>query len=1470
MTMWVRVAIAGVAAIVSLCAQPAPPSEWDISGAGDSTIQGFTTDISVNLGGTVSFKVASNASYQLVIYRMGYYNGNGASKIATLGPFTASSQPACLTQSSTGLIDCGNWTVTAAWTVPTTAKSGIYFARAVKTTGGGASHIVFVVRDDASHSDILFQTSDTTWQAYNSFGGNSLYTGSPAGRAYKVSYNRPFNTRAGSPEDWVFNAEYPMVRWLELNGYDVSYTTGVDSARRGDLIRNHKVFMSVGHDEYWAGQQRTNVEAARAAGVNLAFLSGNEVFWKTRWENSIAASADAFRTLVCYKETHANAKIDPSPEWTGTWRDPRFSPPSDGGRPENALTGTIFTVNCCTSGIAMRVNAEQGKFRFWRNTNIANLAPGASTTFGNTGILNYEWDEDLDNGFRPPGLFRLSGTTASGVSYLQDYGSTYSSGTAAHAFTLYRHSSGALVFGAGTPQYSWGLDNNHDRGSFAVDGRLQQATVNLLADMGVQPTTLQSGLVPATSSTDTSLPLSTITSPAAGSTIPVSQTTITGTASDTGGIVAAVEVSVDGGATWRRASGTTNWSLVWSPTQTGSVTIMSRAIDDTGNVQSPITSNAVTVGSGSGTCPCTIFGAATPSVIQDSDTSAVELGVKFRSDAAGFISAIRFYKGPNNTGTHVGSLWTATGTRLANVTFANESASGWQQATLATPIAITANTTYIASYNAPVGRYSVDTGYFSTTSTYAPPLRALANGTDGGNGVYAYGPAGSFPNSTWNAANYWVDVVFTTSGSSGPTPPAVTSTTPTDGATGVSSTAAVTVTFNNDINTATVTASTFTLSPAVSASYNVSGKVVTLTPTNPLAASTPYTATVTTEVKDVNGNPLAANYTWSFTTAAAPGTVCTTNCTIWPGSTVPGTIDQGPDGAVELGVKFRSDTGGTITGIRFYKASTNTGTHVGSLWSTTGQRLAFATFTNETASGWQQVNFATPVSITANIVYVASYHTTVGHYSQDENYFATAGVDSPPLHALRSGESGSNSVFAYGVAGTFPTQTYNASNYWVDVVFGSGPAPTLNSIAVTPATPTIQAGATQQFTATGTYSDNSTQDVTSQVTWASSNSAVASINSTGRATGVAAGTSTISATQGSISGSTTLTVQPAPLTVGTTSLPGGTLGIAYSATLTATGGTMPYTWSIISGSLPTGLTLSPSSGSITGTPTATGTATFTVQAADSASQPVTATKNLGIVVSAESSRITGTVTATGSGASVELTGAANATTTADASGNFVFTGLANGTYTVTPTKAGVTFTPTSRSITISGADAVANFTASVVVVNTGFLAPTANAPVITNAGDNNGFETTPENAYATNGAFAMDANSGTNSNSSCTNNGKDKHLFYNYGFDVSTGASIAGIEVQLDARVSGGTATKMCVQLSWNGGTTWTAAQSTSPLTTTTARYTLGGATNLWGRTAWAPADLSNAVFRVRIANVAGSIARTFSLDGLAVRVSYR
>src|SRR6478609_6454472 len=452
-----------------------PASDWQVSGAGDSTIQGFATAMSVNLGDTVTFKINTPASsYHIDILRMGYYQGNCARKVASgLRPSASlpQNQPACVTDSTTGLIDCGNWAVSASWAVPASAVSGVYLAHLVRDDTGGGSLIPFVVRNDASTSALLFQTSDETWQAYNTYGGNSLYQctvacppGNPGGykAAYKVSYNRPFHTALDdSGHSWVMYTEYPMIRFMEANGYDVSYVSGLDVATRAPLLTNHKTFLSVGHDEYWSGDQRANVEAARDHGVNLAFFSGNEVFWKTRWESSIAGGAVAGRTLVTYKETHFDAPVDPQdpPTWTGTWRDPRFSPPGDGGRPENALTGQFFVVNSGTTDI--KVPAQYSNLRLWRNTAVANLSAGQSLTLGSgVGTLGYEWDEDADNGSRPAGLFDMSSTTLAAPQVFTDYGTNVAPATVTHHLTLYRAGSGALVFGAGTVQWAWGLDGS--------------------------------------------------------------------------------------------------------------------------------------------------------------------------------------------------------------------------------------------------------------------------------------------------------------------------------------------------------------------------------------------------------------------------------------------------------------------------------------------------------------------------------------------------------------------------------------------------------------------------------------------------------------------------------------------------------------------------------------------------------------------------------------------------------------------------------------------------------------------------------------------------------------------------------------------------------------------------------------------------------------------------------------------------
>jgi len=216
--------------------------------------------------------------------------------------------------------------------------------------------------------------------------------------------------------------------------------------------------------------------------------------------------------------------------------------------------------------------------------------------------------------------------------------------------------------------------------------------------------------------------------------------------------------------------------------------------------------------------------------------------------------------------------------------------------------------------------------------------------------------------------------------------------------------------------------------------YTAATQTATLTPSAALLPNTAYTATVkggSGGVTDLAGNPLATDVAWSFSTGS--GLNCP--CSVFPATAVPSGIATNDPSAVELGMKFQASVSGSITALRFYKGATTTGTHVGSLWTITGTLLASVTFANETASGWQQMNFTSPVAITANTTYVASYHTPVGRYAVNSNYFATAGVDNPPLHAPSTTAGGGNGVYAYGPSSSFPNLTYTAENYWVDVVF---------------------------------------------------------------------------------------------------------------------------------------------------------------------------------------------------------------------------------------------------------------------------------------------------------------------------------------------------------------------------------------------------------------------------------------------------
>ena len=443
-------------------------------------------------------------------------------------------------------------------------------------------------------------------------------------------------------------------------------------------------------------------------------------------------------------------------------------------------------------------------------------------------------------------------------------------------------------------------------------------------------------------------------------------------------------------------------------------------------------------------CPCSIWTASTtPGTADSGDASSVELGVRFRADVNGTVTGIRFYKSAANTGSHVGNLWTSDGTLLASAVFAGESSTGWQQVNFSTPVAITAGTIYVASYFTSTGHYSYDPNFFSSTGVDRAPLHALANGISGANGIYSYSSVSTFPTATFSSSNYWVDVVFTTTTpTQGPT---VTSFSPANGVGAVSTTAAVTAVFNEAIDSTSLNGDTFQLidpsNNVVSAAvtYNNSTFTATLQPSSPLLPSTNYTAvmkggTTDPRVKDLSALPMSASVTWSFTTASPQGNC---PCTIWTSATIPGLVDSGDPGGGEFGVRFRSDVSGFIIGIRYYKSAANAGVHIGNLWSNTGSLLGTATFTGESSAGWQQVTFGSPVAVTAGTTYVASYFSPGGHYSLDQNFFLTTGVDSVPLHALVSGADGSNGVFAYSASSTFPGSTFSASNYWIDVVFST-------------------------------------------------------------------------------------------------------------------------------------------------------------------------------------------------------------------------------------------------------------------------------------------------------------------------------------------------------------------------------------------------------------------------------------------------
>jgi hypothetical protein len=435
-------------------------ADWEISNpALHQEIEGYASRTSVNGGEPIDLLVNTRAArYAIDVFRMGWYAGAGARRVA--GPIVRMGVAQVVSRPDpiSGLVEC-------AWRDPYQLgtrddsgpwPSGVYLARLTTLPAeralnpkepGLQTFIVFVVRDDARPSALLFQSSVTTFAAYNNWGGKSLYGFNSGGApARKVSFDRPYasnpyGVRLDGAGDFLRRWEYNAVRFLEREGYDVSYTTDVDTHERpvADAAAplRHRVFLSVGHDEYWSASMRTHVESARDRGVHLAFLGADTCYWQIRFEPN--ARGDADRTIVGYKEAAGSLDplaLDDRPQnnrlITGRWRDRPVS------RPEERLVGVMYAADPVDADIIVD-----------RADHWAFAGTGLKTGDALPGLLGYEVDAmSPDAGTPPRTRLAHSAFMDQGARRMVRYAD----------MTIYSAESEALVFATGSMQWNWGLD----------------------------------------------------------------------------------------------------------------------------------------------------------------------------------------------------------------------------------------------------------------------------------------------------------------------------------------------------------------------------------------------------------------------------------------------------------------------------------------------------------------------------------------------------------------------------------------------------------------------------------------------------------------------------------------------------------------------------------------------------------------------------------------------------------------------------------------------------------------------------------------------------------------------------------------------------------------------------------------------------------------------------------------------------
>jgi len=423
-------------------------------------IEGYASTTSVNHSDVIYLYVNTESpTFILEVFRMGWYQGMGGRRVVDPVVVAGTAQVMPTMDQASGLMDCA-WINPFALTTanPSNWVSGIYLVKLTASDSGAQSYIIFVVRDDERQADFLFQLSVTTYQAYNYWGGKSLYKwgSTERKRASKVSFNRPYAANAQNPvaaygmcagefltnlqphpdSYKVSNAgwDYNMVRWLEHEGYDLVYCTSLDTHGRPNLMLSYKAWLSVGHDEYWSWDMRQHVEAARDAGVHLGFFSANSAYWQVRFEASIA-SGTTDRIMVCYKKAARDPFVkgsNDSSRATDKWRSVAVN------RPEEQLIGVMYAGDPVDADIVIQAVGH------WVFTNTG-LDLGATLP----GLLGYE--VDCIHSHAPATIqilaespwVALNDTSLRGVAHM----------------SIYTAASGAIVFATGSIQWAWGLDD---------------------------------------------------------------------------------------------------------------------------------------------------------------------------------------------------------------------------------------------------------------------------------------------------------------------------------------------------------------------------------------------------------------------------------------------------------------------------------------------------------------------------------------------------------------------------------------------------------------------------------------------------------------------------------------------------------------------------------------------------------------------------------------------------------------------------------------------------------------------------------------------------------------------------------------------------------------------------------------------------------------------------------------------------